>query len=117
MMLTSGITTLIHILVCWILVLKFCPTCTKTWTGFSKDALHDVLNFIKLAIPSAVMVCLETWSFEMMVLFSGLLPNPKLETSVLSPFNQIPFGLSSTVRISNELGAERPARLNYDLGS
>lgn len=27
---------------------------------------------------------LEMWSFEMMVLLSGLLPNPKLETSVLS---------------------------------
>lgn len=24
------------------------------------------------------------WSFEMMVLLSGLLPNPELETSVLS---------------------------------
>ncbi|KAF8407732.1 hypothetical protein HHK36_006867 [Tetracentron sinense] len=135
MMLTSGITTLLHILICWILVfksglgnrgaavansisywinvlllalyVKFSPTCTKTWTGFSKEALHDVLNFIRLAIPSAVMVCLEMWSFEMMVLLSGLLPNPKLETSVLSiSLNttavvwMIPFGLSSTV--SNE---------------
>jgi hypothetical protein len=27
---------------------------------------------------------LEMWSFELMVLISGLLPNPELETSVLS---------------------------------
>ena len=27
---------------------------------------------------------LEMWSFELIVLLSGLLPNPKLETSVLS---------------------------------
>jgi hypothetical protein len=27
---------------------------------------------------------LEMWSFELMVLLSGLLPNPELETSVLS---------------------------------
>jgi MATE family multidrug resistance protein len=27
---------------------------------------------------------LEMWSFESMVLMSGLLPNPELETSVLS---------------------------------
>jgi hypothetical protein len=26
---------------------------------------------------------LEWWSFELLILFSGLLPNPKLETSVL----------------------------------
>ncbi|KAA8541311.1 hypothetical protein F0562_025274 [Nyssa sinensis] len=80
MMLSSGVTTLLHIL----LYVKFSPSCTKTWTGFSKEALHDNLAFIRLAIPSAVMVCLEMWSFEMMVLLSGLLPNPELETSVLS---------------------------------
>ncbi|KAK6235923.1 hypothetical protein SCA6_011260 [Theobroma cacao] len=40
----------------------------------------------------------EVWSFEMMVLLSGLLPNPKLETSVLT----------ISTRASNELGAGRP---------
>ncbi|KAM1740445.1 hypothetical protein FF2_015614 [Malus domestica] len=53
----------------------------------------------------------------MIVLPSGLLPNPELETSVLSiSLNtaamvwMIPFGLSSAVstRVSNELGAGRP---------
>jgi multidrug resistance protein, MATE family len=45
------------------------------------------------------------WSFELIVLLSGLLPNPKLETSVLSiSLNtaafvwMIPFGLSSAIR-------------------
>ncbi|PIA27952.1 hypothetical protein AQUCO_07400057v1 [Aquilegia coerulea] len=145
MVISSGITTLLHILVCWILVFKvglgnrgaalansisywinvillalfvnFSPACKRTWTGFSKEALHDVFNFIKLAIPSAVMVCLEMWSFELMVILSGLLPNPKLETSVLSiSLNtsallwMVPFGLSGAVstRVSNELGAGRP---------
>ncbi|KAE8652469.1 hypothetical protein Csa_014070 [Cucumis sativus] len=61
---------------------------------------------------------LELWSFEMVVLLSGLLPNPKLETSVLSiSLNtdltvwMIPMGLSAaaSTRVSNELGAGRPA--------
>ncbi|XP_059642606.1 protein DETOXIFICATION 16-like [Cornus florida] len=145
MMLSSGITTLLHVLVCWVLVfksglgnrgaalansisywinvlllvlyVKFSPSCAKTWTGFSKEALHNILTFLKLAVPSAVMVCLEMWSFEMMVLLSGLLPNPQLETSVLSiSLNtaatvwMIPFGLSGAVstRVSNELGAGHP---------
>ncbi|XP_010251826.1 PREDICTED: protein DETOXIFICATION 16-like [Nelumbo nucifera] len=145
MMISSGITTLLHILVCWMLVfksslsnrgaamsisisywmnvlllalyIKLSPNCKKTWTGFSRESLHGVLIFIKLAIPSAVMVCLEMWSFEMMVLLSGLLPNPKLETSVLSiclntasMVWMIPFGLGGAVstRVSNELGAESP---------
>ncbi|KAK4410835.1 protein DETOXIFICATION 16 [Sesamum angolense] len=145
MMISSGITTLLHLFICWILVfnsglgsrgaavansisywinvfllalyIKFSSSCSKTWTGFSKEALHNVLNFLRLAIPSAVMVCLEAWSFEMMVLLSGLLPNPELETSVLSiclntsaTVWMIPFGLSCAVstRVSNELGAGHP---------
>nr|QBM79467.1 MATE37 [Rehmannia glutinosa] len=153
MMISSGITTLLHLFLCWTLVLKsglgsrgaavancisywinvfllflyikFSSSCSKTWTGFSKEALHNVLNFIRLAIPSAVMVCLEAWSFEMMVLLSGLLPNPELETSVLSiSLNtastvwMIPFGLSCAVstRVSNELGAGRPRAARLAVG-
>ncbi|KAJ6765019.1 PROTEIN DETOXIFICATION [Salix koriyanagi] len=60
---------------------------------------------------------LEMWSFESMVLLSGLLPDPELETSVLSiSLNtaatvwMIPYGLSgaASTRVSNELGAQRP---------
>ncbi|XP_061343668.1 protein DETOXIFICATION 16-like isoform X2 [Gastrolobium bilobum] len=142
MMFSSGVTTLLHFLICWLMVyksglgsrgaaianaisywlnvsilslyVKFSPSCAKTWTGFSKEALHNIPSFLRLAIPSALMVCLEMWSFEMMVLLSGLLPNPKLETSVLSICLNtsalvwmIPFGLSGAVstRVSNELGA------------
>ncbi|GAV86933.1 MatE domain-containing protein [Cephalotus follicularis] len=145
MMISSGITAVFHFLLCWILVfksglgsrgaalantisywinvlllvlyVKFSSSCDKTWTGFSKEALHNIIPFVKLAIPSAVMVCLEMWSFEMVVLLSGLLPNPKLETSVLSiSLNicwtvwMIPFGLGGAVstRVSNELGARHP---------
>ncbi|KAG8388008.1 hypothetical protein BUALT_Bualt02G0080400 [Buddleja alternifolia] len=145
MMISSGITTCLHLLLCWTLVfksglgsrgaavansisywinvlllsfyIKFSSSCTKTWTGFSKEALQNVFTFIRLAIPSAVMVCLEAWSFEMMVLLSGLLPNPELETSVLSiclntssTVWMIPFGLSCAVstRVSNQLGAGHP---------
>ncbi|KAM0020977.1 putative multi antimicrobial extrusion protein [Helianthus debilis subsp. tardiflorus] len=142
MMFSTGITTLLHILICWIMVFKsgfgsrgaalangvslwinvlllalyvrVSPTCKKTWTGFSKEAFYNIPTFLKLAVPSAVMVCLEIWSFEMMVLLSGLLPNPQLETSVLSislntcsMIYMIPLGLSgaTSVRVSNELGA------------
>ncbi|PWA88040.1 multi antimicrobial extrusion protein [Artemisia annua] len=144
MMLSTGITTLLHIPVCWIMVFKsglgsrgaalanaislwtnvlllavyvgVSASCKKTWTGLSKEAFHSIPTFLKLAVPSAVMVCLEIWSFEMMVLLSGFLPNPQLETSVLSislntcsMIYMIPLGLSgaTSVRVSNELGAGR----------
>ncbi|XVF70076.1 hypothetical protein PTKIN_Ptkin11bG0132500 [Pterospermum kingtungense] len=145
MMAISGFTTLLHILICWTLVFKsglgnkgaalantfsywinalllllyvrISPSCKKTWTGFSKEAFNGIPTFVRLSIPSAIMLSLEIWSFEMMVLLSGLLPNPKLETSVLaislntcSTIFMIPLGLSAAVstRASNELGAGRP---------
>lgn len=145
MLISSGFTALLHVLVCWVLVFKielgskgaalaiaisnwvnvilmviyvrFSPACMKTWTGFSKEALHDILSFIKLAVPSAIMICFEYWSFEMVVLLSGLLPNPKLETSVLSislntcwMVYMISVGLGGAIstRVSNELGAGCP---------
>lgn len=49
---------------------------------------------------------LEMWSFELMVLLSGLLPNPQLETAVLSVWFELftsrlmqylPIGLSSKI--------------------
>ncbi|XP_062225412.1 protein DETOXIFICATION 16-like [Phragmites australis] len=144
-MLSSGVTALNHLLVCWLLVYKIglgnkgaalansisyltnvsilalyvrlSPACKETWRGFSKEAFHGIPSFLRLGVPSALMVCLEWWSFELLVLLSGLLPNPKLETSVLSICLNtgslafmIPFGLSAAIstRVSNELGAGRP---------
>ncbi|KAL9301631.1 Protein DETOXIFICATION 15 [Arabidopsis thaliana] len=134
----SGVTTSLHVIICWVLVLKsglgfrgaavanaisywlnvillscyvkFSPSCSLTWTGFSKEARRDIIPFMKLAIPSAFMVCLEMWSFELLVLSSGLLPNPVLETSCPRTVWMIPFGLSgaASTRVSNELGSGNP---------
>ncbi|KAF7008898.1 hypothetical protein CFC21_023547 [Triticum aestivum] len=144
-MASSGVTALSHVLVCWLLVYKLglgnkgaalanaisylanvsilalhirlSPSCKSTWTGVSREAFRGIVSFMKLAVPSALMVCLEWWSFELLVLLPGLLPNPKLEASVLSiSLNtgslafMIPFGLGAAIstRVSNELGAGRP---------
>ncbi|XP_028805407.1 protein DETOXIFICATION 16-like [Neltuma alba] len=145
MVLTTGISTLIHIFFCWVLVLKaslgikgaaiaFCisnwisllmlalyikysSSCKRTWTGFSRQSLHNIPQFFKLALPSALMVCLESWTFELMVILSGTFPNPKLQTSVSSiclntsgMFWMLPSGIgaAASTRISNELGAGSP---------
>ncbi|MBA0785759.1 hypothetical protein Gotri_026647 [Gossypium trilobum] len=145
MMFTSLATLCFHIIVCWVLVFKFgfgskggalaisfsnwfnvillgfymrySPSCEKTRTLHLKDVFLSVKEFFHFAIPSAVMACLEWWSFEILVLMSGLLPNSKLETSVLSIclssdslHYTISFGISvaASTRISNELGAGNP---------
>ena len=59
---------------------------TFTQKRFSTIALHNYISLVQdsNAVSMTLMNSLETWSFEMMVLLSGLLPNPTLETSVLS---------------------------------
>ncbi|KAK6795097.1 hypothetical protein RDI58_008550 [Solanum bulbocastanum] len=93
----------------------FASSCKETWTGFSKEGARNLLSFLSLAIPSALMVCLEQWAYEFLVFMSGLLPNPKLETSIMaisisSQVFRIPFGFGSAVstRVSKELGAGKP---------
>ncbi|XP_054790890.1 protein DETOXIFICATION 16-like [Prosopis cineraria] len=145
MVLTTGISSLIHVLFCWVLVLKaelgikgaaiaFCisnwisllllalyikysSSCKRTWTGFSRESFHNIPQFFRLALPSALMICLEAWTFELMVILSGTFPNPKLQTSVSSIclntsglLWMLPFGIAAaaSTRISNELGAGYP---------
>ncbi|KAI7734700.1 hypothetical protein M8C21_032119 [Ambrosia artemisiifolia] len=98
-MLASSIAALcLHIPLCWALVYK---------TG---------LGNIGAAISMGVAI-LEWWSYELLVLLSGLLPNPELETSVLAvclntiaTLYAIPFGFGAgaSTRVSNELGAGNP---------
>ncbi|KAI5021926.1 hypothetical protein ZWY2020_058656 [Hordeum vulgare] len=94
----------------------------RTWTGLFMEAFafKELRQFAELAVPSAMMVCLEWWSFELLVLLSRLLPNPKLETSVLSIclntgalMFTVPSGVCAaiSIRVSNELGAGRPQHI------
>ncbi|XP_024026616.1 protein DETOXIFICATION 12 isoform X1 [Morus notabilis] len=97
-----------------VLYMRFCPSCAKTRVPISMELFQGIREFFLFAIPSTVMICLEWWSFELLILMSGLLPNPQLETSVLSvclntisTLYTIPYGLGAagSTRVSNELGA------------
>ncbi|KAH9681366.1 protein DETOXIFICATION 12 [Citrus sinensis] len=84
--------------------MKFSAACAASWAPISMELFRGIGEFFHFAIPSAVMVCLEWWSFELLILMSGLLPNPQLETSVLSAclstiqtLSAIPYGLGAAV--------------------
>ncbi|OIV91086.1 hypothetical protein TanjilG_30308 [Lupinus angustifolius] len=145
MLISSCVALCIHIPLCWALVYKtrlhnvggalalgisnwsnviflglymrYSSTCEKTRAPISTELFHGIWEFFRFAVPSALMICLEWWSFELLVLLSGLLPNPQLETSVLSvclntisTLYTIPFGIgaAASTRVSNELGAGNP---------
>ncbi|KAB5538142.1 hypothetical protein DKX38_015675 [Salix brachista] len=99
------------------LYIKYSSACAKTRAPISMELFYGVGEFFRFAIPSAVMICLEWWSFELLILLSGFLPNPQLETSVLSvclmtisTLYGIPYGLgaAASTRVANELGAGNP---------
>ncbi|CAH8337401.1 unnamed protein product [Eruca vesicaria subsp. sativa] len=82
------------------LYMTFSARCSKTRGKISMSMFKGMREFYRFGIPSASMICLEWWSFEFLVMVSGMLPNPKLETSVLSV----------CTRVANELGAGNPKR-------
>ncbi|XP_057436497.1 protein DETOXIFICATION 9-like isoform X2 [Lotus japonicus] len=99
------------------LYMNYSPACEKTKIVFSSSALLSIAEFFRFAIPSGLMFCFEWWSFELLTLLAGLLPNPQLETSILSVclntttlhyFIPYAIGASASTRVSNELGAESP---------
>ncbi|KMT08175.1 hypothetical protein BVRB_6g142980 [Beta vulgaris subsp. vulgaris] len=99
------------------LYMKLSPSCAPTRSPLSMEIFHGIGEFLRFAIPSASMICLEWWSFELLILLSGFLTNPELETSVLSvclttisTLFSIPYGISAaaSTRIANELGAGNP---------
>ncbi|KAG8652173.1 hypothetical protein MANES_06G063000v8 [Manihot esculenta] len=92
----------------WILLalyMRFSSSCEKTRVSVSMELFQGVGQFFRLAIPSAGMICLEWWSFEFLTMLSGILPNPRLETSVLSvclatisTLYTVPDGLGAAAR-------------------
>lgn len=58
--------------------------CRDTWRGFRIQAFSGLGGFFKLSAASAVMLCLQTWYFQVLVLLAGLLENPELALDSLS---------------------------------
>ncbi|KAJ0759242.1 putative multi antimicrobial extrusion protein [Helianthus annuus] len=89
----------------------------KTWTGFSMQAFSGLWDFFKLSVASGVMLCLEMWYYQVLVLIAGLLENPEVALdslaicmTLLAWVIMISFGFqaAASVRVSNELGAGHP---------
>lgn len=85
-MVSAGATALFHLLVCWLLVhvagmggkgaalsnaisywvymillavyVRVSSSCLQTWAGFSMEAFHGACDFLRLAVPSALMLWL-----------------------------------------------------------
>ncbi|XP_038670508.1 multidrug and toxin extrusion protein 1-like isoform X1 [Scyliorhinus canicula] len=86
-----------------------------TWAGWSTDCLQEWGCFIRLAIPSMLMLCIEWWTYEIGIILAGLIDEVELGAQaiifqVVSTAYMIPLGFSIAVGISvgNALGAGDP---------
>lgn len=84
----------------------------ETWDGWSTAALQEWGSFMKLAIPSTLMVCFEGWIWEIGGFLSGMLGEVDLSAQhVLLELGTItymfPLGVQAAacVRVGNALGA------------
>ncbi|KAL5022186.1 hypothetical protein ScPMuIL_001341 [Solemya velum] len=100
--------TLVILHVCYIC---FSGIYRSTWTGWSSKCFDDWGEFMRLAIPGLLMVCLEWWSFEILTFVTGLLGNAQLDAhaivfSIEGLTFMVPLGISvsAAVRVGNHLG-------------
>ncbi|XP_066492562.1 multidrug and toxin extrusion protein 2-like [Tiliqua scincoides] len=84
----------------------------ETWGGWTRDCLQEWGSFIRLALPSMLMMCIEWWTFEMGSFLSGMISVLELGAqSIIYELATIayllPQGMSvaSSVRVGNALGA------------
>nr|CAB3494156.1 unnamed protein product [Digitaria exilis] len=91
--------------------------CRRTWTGLSRRAFSGLPEFLKLSTASAVMLCLEVWYFQILILMAGLLDDPQLALDSLTVCMtlaawvfriSVGFNAAASVRVGNELGAGHP---------
>ncbi|XP_021895409.1 LOW QUALITY PROTEIN: protein DETOXIFICATION 24-like [Carica papaya] len=87
--------------------------CPKTWRGFTWVAFSDLFPITKLSVSSGLMLCLEIWYNSILILLAGYMKNAAVAISAFSICLNIAgwefmlclgFLISSSVRISNELG-------------
>ncbi|XP_055513607.1 multidrug and toxin extrusion protein 1-like isoform X1 [Leucoraja erinacea] len=88
-----------------------------TWTGWSADSLQEWGSFVRLAIPSMLMLCIEWWTYEIGTFLSGLVSEVELGAQsiiyqVLTAAYMIPLGCSvaASVLVGNALGARNPEK-------
>ncbi|URE29441.1 MatE [Musa troglodytarum] len=100
------------------LVYLFSGCFRDSWTGFSLLAFQNLSAFFKLSLASAIMLwlvlccnsfrflrTLELWYYTAVIILVGYLKNPDVAVAAIS----------ICVRVSNELGANRPQAAKFSV--
>ncbi len=110
--LAKTVTTLVSIVLLWCYV-KVSGCCKETLPPFDfARALKGWKPFVLLAIPSALMICLDWWAYEVMNVMAGIIGAEELSVNVALVqinllFFMIPVGIGSSACtfVGNRIGA------------
>uniref|UniRef100_A0A3Q0RRQ5 Multidrug and toxin extrusion protein n=1 Tax=Amphilophus citrinellus TaxID=61819 RepID=A0A3Q0RRQ5_AMPCI len=87
----------------------------STWGGWTLDCLQEWGLFIKLAIPSMLMICLSWWIFEIGGFLAGMISEVELgaqsiayQLCIVAYMSPLGFSVAASVRVGNALGAGNP---------
>ena len=90
----------------------------SSWQGWRVDSINGWLHYCKYGIAGLLMLCLEWWTFEIGLLIVGATSaGPKVQVGIFSVLLNvgiqmvtipIGFGVATTVRVGNLLGANDP---------
>ncbi|KAM9801678.1 multidrug and toxin extrusion protein 1-like [Neosynchiropus ocellatus] len=83
-----------------------------TWKGWSRECLEDWGQFMRLAIPSLLMVCVEWWAYEIGNFLAGIISEVELgaqsvvfQIANIAYMFPLGFSVAGCVRVGNALGA------------
>ena len=100
--------------------IKFSGSCVNTLPPFDKSVFKDWLSFLKVAVPSGVMLLLELDSYIILCIFSGSLGVAHLAANQalcnLHSFNfSIPVGIGSATcaLVGNSLGNQNISQAKH----
>uniref|UniRef100_A0A8C8C0L9 Multidrug and toxin extrusion protein n=1 Tax=Oncorhynchus tshawytscha TaxID=74940 RepID=A0A8C8C0L9_ONCTS len=111
---SAAANTLSQLYICSFLFAYICwkKLHVKTWGGWTTEALQEWGSYMKLAIPSTLMLCFEWWIYELGGFLAGMLSEADLAAQhvviMLAFINYMfPLGIQAAacVRVGNALGA------------
>ncbi|KAM3601938.1 uncharacterized protein V6R79_021579 [Siganus canaliculatus] len=83
-----------------------------TWSGWSGNCLQEWGPFLRLAVPSMLMYCLEWWLYEVAGFLAGIISEVELgahsivyQLTAIAYMFPTGFSVAASVRVGNALGA------------
>ncbi|XP_067866756.1 multidrug and toxin extrusion protein 2-like isoform X2 [Heterodontus francisci] len=87
----------------------------QTWGGWTMDCLQEWGPFLRLAIPSMFMFCIELWAYEMGSFLAGLISQVELgaqsvifQVLTVLYMTHVGIGMAAGVRVGMALGGGDP---------